>query len=45
MADLLETIIEAHGGLDRWQRLDAVSVHGANGRSHEPAITGKATER
>jgi hypothetical protein len=31
MADLLETIIEAHGGLDRWQQLDTVSVHGANG--------------
>jgi hypothetical protein len=31
MADLLETVIEAHGGLERWNQLDAVSVHGANG--------------
>ncbi len=31
MADLLETIIEAHGGLERWSQLDAVSVHGVNG--------------
>ena len=31
MADLLETVIEAYGGLDRWKQLDAVSVHGANG--------------
>jgi hypothetical protein len=31
MADLLETVIEAHGGLERWKQLDAVSVHGANG--------------
>jgi hypothetical protein len=31
MADLLETVIEAHGGLDRWNKLDAVSVHGVNG--------------
>jgi hypothetical protein len=31
MADLLETVIEAHGGLERWNQLDAVSVHGVNG--------------
>src|SRR5258708_1246935 len=31
MIDLLETIIEAHGGLTRWKQLDAVSVHGVNG--------------
>jgi hypothetical protein len=31
MADLLETVIEAHGGLDRWNQLDAISVHGVNG--------------
>jgi len=31
MSDLLETIIEAHGGLERWNQLDAVSVRGANG--------------
>jgi hypothetical protein len=26
MSDLLETVIEAHGGLDRWSQLDAVSA-------------------
>jgi hypothetical protein len=26
MSDLLETVIEAHGGLERWTQLDAVSV-------------------
>src|SRR6266566_4520904 len=31
MSDLLETTIEAHGGLGRWNQLDAVSVHGVNG--------------
>jgi hypothetical protein len=31
MTDLLETVIAAHGGLDRWNQLDAVSVHGFNG--------------
>jgi hypothetical protein len=31
MSDLLETIIEAHGGLKRWNELDSVSVQGANG--------------
>jgi len=31
MSDLLETVIEAHGGLGRWNQLDAVSVHGVNG--------------
>ena len=31
MSNLLETVIEAHGGLDRWRKLDAVSVHGVNG--------------
>jgi hypothetical protein len=31
MSDLLETVIEAHGGLERWNQLDAVSVHGVNG--------------
>ena len=31
MTTLLETVIEAHGGLERWSQLDAVSVHGANG--------------
>jgi hypothetical protein len=31
MSDLLETVIEAHGGLERWNQLDAVSVRGANG--------------
>src|SRR6266566_8828378 len=31
MSDLLETTIEAHGGLERWNQLDAVSVHGING--------------
>jgi hypothetical protein len=31
MSDLLETTIDAHGGLERWRQLDAVSVHGANG--------------
>jgi hypothetical protein len=31
MSELLETVIEAHGGLERWSQLDAVSVHGANG--------------
>ncbi len=31
MSDLLETTIEAHGGLERWNQLDAVSVRGANG--------------
>jgi hypothetical protein len=28
---MLESVIEAHGGLERWSQLDAVSVHGANG--------------
>jgi hypothetical protein len=28
---LLDASIEAHGGLERWRRLDAVSVHAANG--------------
>ncbi len=27
MTDLLETVIEAHGGLERWNQLDAVSAH------------------
>jgi hypothetical protein len=31
MSDLLNTVIKAHGGLERWDQLDAVSVHGANG--------------
>jgi hypothetical protein len=31
MTDLLETVIAAHGGLTRWNQLDAVSVHAANG--------------
>jgi len=31
MSDLLETVIEAHGGLERWNQLDAVSVRDANG--------------
>jgi hypothetical protein len=31
VADLLGTVIEAHGGLERWSQLDAVSVHGVNG--------------
>src|SRR6478736_5389650 len=26
MSDLLETVIEAHGGLERWNQLDAVSA-------------------
>lgn len=26
MTDLLETVIEAHGGLERWRQLDAVSA-------------------
>jgi hypothetical protein len=30
MTDLLETVIEAHGGLTRWNQLDAVSVYAAN---------------
>jgi hypothetical protein len=31
MDNLLETVIEAHGGLERWSQLEAVSVHGVNG--------------
>jgi len=31
MGNLLETVIEAHGGLERWNQLDAVSVRGVNG--------------
>jgi hypothetical protein len=31
MADLLEIVLEAHGGLERWNQLDAVSVHAVNG--------------
>jgi hypothetical protein len=31
VSDLLDTVIEAHGGLERWSQLDAVSVHGVNG--------------
>ena len=27
MTDLLDTVIEAHGGLQRWNQLDAVSAH------------------
>ena len=26
MSDLLETVIEAHGGLERWNQLDTVSA-------------------
>jgi hypothetical protein len=26
MSDLLETVIEAHGGLERWNQLDSVSA-------------------
>jgi hypothetical protein len=26
MGDLLETAIEAHGGLQRWNQLDGVSI-------------------
>jgi hypothetical protein len=26
MSDLLEAVIEAHGGLERWNQLDAVSA-------------------
>jgi len=26
MSDLLETVIEAHGGLERWNQLDAISA-------------------
>jgi hypothetical protein len=26
MNDLLETVIEAHGGLERWNQLDSVSA-------------------
>jgi hypothetical protein len=26
MSDLLKTVIEAHGGLERWNELDAVSA-------------------
>jgi hypothetical protein len=31
MRNLLETVIEAHGGLERWNQLDAISVRGVNG--------------
>ena len=31
MTDLLETIIEAHGGLERWNQLDNVSARLAQG--------------
>ena len=31
MADLLEIVLEAHGGLERWNQLDSVSVHAVNG--------------
>jgi len=31
MTDLLETVIEAHGGLQRWAQLDAISVRDING--------------
>jgi hypothetical protein len=31
VTDLLDTVIEAHGGLERRNQLDAVSVHGVNG--------------
>jgi hypothetical protein len=31
MSDLLDTVIEAHGGLPRWSQPDAISVRGANG--------------
>jgi hypothetical protein len=31
MSNLLDIVIEAHGGLERWSQLDAVSVHGVNG--------------
>jgi hypothetical protein len=26
MTDVLETVIEAHGGLERWNQLDAVTA-------------------
>jgi hypothetical protein len=26
MSDLLDTVIEAHGGLERWSQLDAISA-------------------
>jgi hypothetical protein len=31
VANLLETVVEAHGGRERWSQLDAISVHGVNG--------------
>ena len=31
MSDLLETVIEAHGGLERWNQLDTVSARLAQG--------------
>jgi hypothetical protein len=31
MSDLLETVIEAHGGLERWNQLDAVSARLSQG--------------
>jgi hypothetical protein len=31
MSTLLDTVIEAHGGLDRWNQLDAISAHLAQG--------------
>jgi hypothetical protein len=31
MTELLETVIEAHGGLERWNQLDAVSARLAQG--------------
>lgn len=27
MSNLLDTVIEAHGGLDRWNQMDAISAH------------------
>jgi hypothetical protein len=34
MSNLLETVIEAHGGLERWRRLDAVaSPRGPDGHA------------
>ena len=40
MTDLLETVIEAHGGLERWRQLDAVSARLVQGGARR-ALTGQ----
>jgi len=42
MTDVLETVIEAHGGLERWNQLDAVTAWLVRG---EPSGASRAMRR